>query len=286
MPENRSLLAQTDTQQRKRSSRSEVKIQTPAAPKDSRIPEENTREKDALLKTELKTRRTGIQRKENSNEQSEIGESVNPVGSSEPAGEIVRDTSRIVSADVPVTKAEMAPKKSVGLAEKLLDKHAPKLAVEPQRPSDTLASSTFRFAQRQALGERYKPYGLIIRILKVNPADAKLNNNISKEIDSDNVFLSELRKGNSKVNLEFVLSSKIVTFVGSKISLAFKSGTRDYNFQLNILPASDQSQENRLAYLKNYATPKPGETVMFDIPKEDFDENNLAVLVTRFKPQM
>jgi hypothetical protein len=81
-----------------------------------------------------------------------------------------------------------------------------------------------------------------------------------------------------------VFSSKIVTLVGRGISLTFKSGSRDYTFQLNILPPSDPSQENRLAYLKNYSAPKPGETVMFDIPKEDSDENNFAVLVTRFKP--
>jgi len=129
-----------------------------------------------------------------------------------------------------------------------------------------------------------EPYGLIIRVLKINPANAKLNTDISRGTAPDNVFLSDLRKANRKVNFEFALSSKNVTLVGGETSLAFRSGTRDYTFQLKILPPSDNQREYKLASSTNYSTPKPGETVMFNIPKAKLDENNFIVLVTRFKP--
>ena len=197
--------------------------------------------------------------------------------SSAKARKSLSETSQLASADTPAIKEDAAQKRDFSFAEELKYKRKSARGVELRgRAELDLVDS---------LGKKYPhPYGLIIRVLKVHPADAKLNVKVAKGTDSDSLFLPQLRKANAKVNLEAVLSSRTVTLAGKETSLEFKGGTGDYAFKLNILPPSDKQKEHRLSYLKKYSALKPGETVMFDIPTADADKKNFVVLVTRYKP--
>ncbi len=233
--------------------------------------------KDAPRKpADTKVKGAGIQPEMNKREKLAMDETAEMRGRAEIASEAFYEAPELAPADEPA-EAEALLERAAGAeedAEKLQYKWKSARGVRHRLSDARYGVSTS--------GEKYaEPYGLIIRVLKINPANAKLNIAISKGTGADNIFLSALKKENPKANLEFVLSSKTKTFAGKETSLTFRSSTPDYTFQLKVLPPSDNQKEHRLAYLKHYSTPKPGETVIFDIPDADSDENNFVVLVTR-----
>jgi len=211
--------------------------------------------------------------------------------------EVAHNAPALALVETPAIKEELTPQKEVSLVSsegELAVERAPALGAKGEAVVQNGRKRERSIERRRrydanwgiSLGEKYaEPYGLIIRVLKLHPTKAKLNKNIPGGTASDDVFLSKLREENSGVNLEPILSSKTVAHSRKETSLQFKDETGDYIFKLIIFPPSDNQKEHRLTYLKKHSTPKPGETVVFDIPEKDSDKNNFVVLVTRFKPK-